>query len=180
MLVGYARAATQGPSLDQQWHALQGIGCAAIFTDATGGLSGAIEALRGGGTLVVWRLDRLGYSAKNLPSFILQLAERGLHLKSLVDVVDISAELGRPFVHIMAKLAEMERGLAAERARTGLDAARRQGRTGGRTRQMTEAKITAARKLLADGWSPKAVAADLGVSVPTLYRWLPASSRTDS
>ena len=76
----------------------------------------------------------------------------------------------------MASLAQMERELMAERTKAGLEAARRQGRTGGRKRKMTDSKIESARKLLAAGATPHDVADDLGVSVPTLYRWVPAST----
>jgi DNA invertase Pin-like site-specific DNA recombinase len=72
----------------------------------------------------------------------------------------------------------MERELILERTRAGLEAARCQGRVGGRKRQMTDGKVQAARKLLASGTPPQEVAQSLGVSVPTLYRWVPASSRT--
>lgn len=78
----------------------------------------------------------------------------------------------------MASLAQMERELIVERTRAGLEAARRQGRIGGRKRLMTDKKLSAARKLLATGTSSQEVAQNLGISVPTLYRWLPALSRT--
>jgi DNA invertase Pin-like site-specific DNA recombinase len=76
----------------------------------------------------------------------------------------------------MASLAEMERELTIERTRAGLEIARKLGRRGGRKRQMTESKIESAKKLLASGVPPKEVAKNLGVSVPTLYRWVPAST----
>jgi len=75
-------------------------------------------------------------------------------------------------------LAQMERELMVERTRAGLEAARKRGRVGGRKRTMTDSKIQSAKRLLADGLPPKDVANDLGVSVPTLYRWLPASERS--
>jgi DNA invertase Pin-like site-specific DNA recombinase len=77
----------------------------------------------------------------------------------------------------MASLAQMERELTVERTRAGLEAARRLGRVGGRKRLMSEKKMTAARNLLDQGTPPKDVAHAVGVSVPTLYRWLPASAR---
>jgi len=78
----------------------------------------------------------------------------------------------------MTSLAEMERELTVERTRAGLEAARLRGRRGGRKRMMTDSKIESARKMLANGVPPKEVAHNLGVSIPTLYRWLPASERT--
>jgi len=77
----------------------------------------------------------------------------------------------------MASLAQMERELIVERTRAGLEAARRQGKVGGRKRLMTESKVESARKLLLSGIRPVEVAKNLGVSVATLYRWLPAGER---
>jgi len=77
----------------------------------------------------------------------------------------------------MASLAEMERELLLERTNAGLEAARKRGIVGGLKRTMTDSKLESAKRLLADGVPPKDVAQDLGVSVPTLYRWLPASDR---
>jgi len=78
----------------------------------------------------------------------------------------------------MASLAEMERELAVERTRAGLEAARQLGRKGGRKRQMTDSKIESAKKFLANGVPPRDVAKNLGVSVPTLYRWIPPSANS--
>ena len=77
----------------------------------------------------------------------------------------------------MASLAEMERELIVERTRAGLEVAKQLGRRGGRKPKMTSSKIESAKKLLASGVPPKDIASNLGVSVPTLYRWLPASTR---
>jgi DNA invertase Pin-like site-specific DNA recombinase len=83
---------------------------------------------------------------------------------------------GRFFFHVMASLSEMERELTIERTREGLEVARKLGRKGGRKRQMTDSKIKSAKKLLSSGMPPRDVASTLGVSVPTLYRWIPAST----
>ena len=96
--------------------------------------------------------------------------------KSLTDQIDTSTTAGRFFFHVMASLAQMERDLTVERTRAGLEAARRQGRTGGRKRKMDDSKIAVAKRLLQDGITPREVAKNLGVSIPTLYRWVPASS----
>jgi DNA invertase Pin-like site-specific DNA recombinase len=132
--------------------------------------------LRDGDTLVVWKLDRLGRSVKNLVDLVGQLQKQGIQFKSLTDAIDTSTPSGRFFFHIMASLAEMERELTVERTRAGLEVARQLGRKGGRKRQMTESKIESAKKLLANGVPPRDVAKKLGVSVPTLYRWIPASA----
>lgn len=101
-----------------------------------------------------------------------------VHFKSLTDQIDTSSPMGRFFFHIMASLSQMERELIVERTRAGLNAARRQGRIGGRKRIMTISKIKAAKQLLANGIPPREVASNLGVSIPTLYRWIPASSHS--
>jgi DNA invertase Pin-like site-specific DNA recombinase len=108
----------------------------------------------------------------------IHLENQQVHFKSLTDSIDTKTPAGRFFFHIMASLAQMERELIAERTRAGLDAAKQQGRIGGRKRLMTEKKLSAARKLLASGTPPREVAQNLGISVPTLYRWLPASLRS--
>ena len=132
--------------------------------------------LRDGDTLVIWKLDRLGRSVKNLVELVGELQNQGIQFKSLTDAIDTSTPSGRFFFHVMASLAEMERELTVERTRAGLEVARQLGRKGGRKRQMTDSKIESAKKLLANGVPPRDVAKNLGVSVPTLYRWIPASA----
>ena len=93
----------------------------------------------------------------------------------LTDAIDTSTASGRFFFHVMVSLAEMERELTIERTRAGLEVARLLGRKGGRKRQMTDSKIASAKKLLTNGVPPRDVAKNLGVSVPTLYRSIPAA-----
>ena len=184
MLIGYARVSPQDQNLELQTEALTKAGCKRIFDDKISGsraerpgLAKALEMLREGDTLVVWKLDRLGRSVKNLIDLIGDIHKRGLQFKSLTDAIDTGTPSGRFFFHVMASLAEMERELMVERTRAGLEVARQLGRTGGRKRQMTDSKIKSAKKLLADGIPPRDVAKNLGVSVPTLYRWIPASAQ---
>ena len=113
-------------------------------------------------------------------AIVCDLEQRGVHFKCLTDQIDTSTTSGRFFFHVMASLAQMERDLTVERTRAGLDAARRQGRTGGRKRKMDASKIEVAKQLLQDGIAPRQVAKNLGVSIPTLYRWLPASRRVET
>jgi DNA invertase Pin-like site-specific DNA recombinase len=184
ILIGYARVSTQDQSLVLQRDALNRANCGKIYEDKMSGaqserpgLAFALEALREGDMLVVWKLDRLGRSVKALVNLVNDLSDRGIHFKSLTDSIDTSTPSGRFFFHVMASLAQMERELIVERTRAGLIAARHQGRIGGRKRRMTDSKIDSAKKLLANGIAPKEVAKNLGVSVPTLYRWVPASTR---
>ncbi|MDD4930213.1 MAG: recombinase family protein [Gallionella sp.] len=183
MLIGYARVSTQDQNLELQREALTRAGCQKVFEDKVSGtrndrpgLGKAQEMLREGDTLVVWKLDRLGRSVKNLVDLVGELHKQGVQFKSLTDAIDTGTPSGRFFFHVMASLAEMERELMVERTRAGLNVARKLGRTGGRKRKMTDSKIESAKKLLANGVPPCDVAHNLGVSVPTLYRWIPAST----
>jgi DNA invertase Pin-like site-specific DNA recombinase len=180
--IGYARVSTRDQNLDLQLDALQKAGCDKIYKDMISGtksrrpgLTQALDTLRDGDTLVVWKLDRLGRSVKDLLNFAGGLNERGIGFVSLTDAIDTTTVSGRFFFNVMASLAQMERELMVERTQAGLQAAREQGRVGGRKRIMTESKIRSARKLLNQGTPPREVASSLGVSVPTLYRWVPAA-----
>jgi DNA invertase Pin-like site-specific DNA recombinase len=182
MLIGYARVSTIDQNLALQKEALKQAGCAKIYEDTMSGLRAnrpgldqAVEHLREGDTFVVWKLDRLGRSVKNLIEFVNRLEKNKVHFKSLTDQIDTSSTMGRFFFHVMASLAQMERELIVERTRAGLNTARLQGRIGGRKRRMTVSKVESAKQLLANGIAPREVANNLGVSVPTLYRWVPAT-----
>jgi len=184
MLIGYARVSTHDQNLDLQREALHKAGCEKIYQDTVSGsrrdrpgLERALEQARAGDTLVVWKLDRLGRNVKDLVELVGDLETRGVHFHSLTDAIDTSTPAGRFFFHVMASLAQMERELLIERTRAGLDTAKAQGRLGGRKLKMTPSKLSAAKKLLDSGAAPKDVAADLGISVPTLYRWIPAQHR---
>lgn len=184
MLIGYARVSTQDQNLTLQREALINAGCEKVFEDKVSGtradrpgLSKTLEMLREGDTLVVWKLDRLGRSVKKLVDMVSELNKQGIQFKSLTDSIDTGTTSGRFFFHVMASLAEMERELTIERTRAGLEVAKKLGRKGGRKPKMTDSKIESAKKLLSSGVPPKEVAKNLGVSVSTLYRWLPASTQ---
>ncbi len=184
MLIGYARVSTLDQNLELQREALTKAGCQTVFEDKVSsmradrpGLEKAQEMLREGDTLIVWKLDRLGRSVKQLVDLVGELHKQGVQFNSLTDAIDTGTPSGRFFFHVMASLAEMERELIIERTRAGLDVARQLGRKGGRKPKMTESKIEFAKKLLSSGLPAKDVAKNLGVSLPTLYRWVPASAQ---
>ncbi|MBN2318300.1 MAG: recombinase family protein [Acidobacteria bacterium] len=185
MLIGYARVSTEDQKIELQTDALEKCGCQKVFIDRISGtrserpsLKEALAFLRPGDSLVVWKLDRLGRSVRDLVNLAGELEKRGVHFKSVTDSIDTSTPAGRFFFHVMASLAQMERELIVERTQAGLAAAKRLGRVGGRKRKMTDKKIEAAKKLLRDGLPPKDVALNLGISIPTLYRWLPATGNS--
>ncbi len=128
MLLGYARVSTHDQSLELQREALAKAGCRMVFEDKVSGtradrpgLAKALEMLREGDTLVVWKLDRLGRSVKQLVDLVGELHKQGVQFKSLTDAIDTGTPSGRFFFHVMASLAEMERELTVERhpSRTG-------------------------------------------------------------
>jgi DNA invertase Pin-like site-specific DNA recombinase len=127
--------------------------------------------------LVVWKLDRRGRSVKGFVDWVGALAEEGVQFQSVTEGLDPTPPHGRFFFPLMASLAQMERELIVERTKAGLEAARKRGRVVGRKRRMTPSKIASAQQLLRGGMPPREVAHNLGVSIPTLYRWVPASSR---
>jgi len=183
MLIGYARVSTQDQNLELQLEALTKAGCRKLFQDKESGTRGkrpglarALEILREGDTLVVWKLDRLGRSVKQLVDLVGELQKQDVQFQSLTDAIETSTPSGRFFFHVMASLAEMERELTVERTCAELEVARQLGRKGGRRRKMTDSKIESAKKLLASGVPPKDVAKHIGVSIPTRYRHIPASA----
>ena len=184
MLIGYARVSTEEQKLQLQLDALKKAGCKQVFTDKAGGtrperkgLAEALSHLRENDALVVGKLDRLGRTVRGLVDLVGELEHRRVHFQSLTDGINTKTPAGRFFFHVMASLAQMERELLAERTRAGLASARRRGRVGGRKRRMTPGKVESARKLLKGGMAPRDVAQNLGVSIPTLYRWVPATTR---
>lgn len=186
MLIGYGRVSSEDQNLELQTDALEKAGCVKIFSDKVSGmgkkrpgLENALSHLRTGDTFVIWKLDRLGRNLRELISMVGKFDSEGIHFQSITDGINTTTPAGRFFFHVMASLAEMERELLIERTKAGLAAAKKRGRVGGRKRLMTPSKVEAAKKLLSEGMPPKEVANNLGVSIPTLYRWCPASGNVE-
>jgi DNA invertase Pin-like site-specific DNA recombinase len=139
-------------------------------------LHDAVEFARSGDTLIVWKLDRLARSMKQLIETIEDLRVRGIGFRSLTEALDTTTAQGRLVFHMFGALAEFERSLIRERTQAGLAAARRLGRKGGRPPKLTEDDLEAARALLANlDIGVTQIAHRLGVSPATLYRYIPAA-----
>ncbi|HID8920446.1 TPA: recombinase family protein [Klebsiella michiganensis] len=185
MLIGYARVSTSDQNLDLQKNALVRAECELIFEDTASGknakrpgLRKAIRRLRPGDSLVVWKLDRLGRSVRDLITLVSELQERGIHFRSLTDSIDTSTPAGRFFFHVMSALAEMERELIVERTRAGLAAAREHGRIGGRRRIMTTEVVERCRRMLENGATRQQIADVVGVGLKSIYKYLPVGIPT--
>lgn len=183
MLVGYARVSTQDQKPELQLDALKAAGCKKVFVEKASGaqrerpeLTAALDYMRDGDTLVVWKLDRLARSMKQLIETVEGLEEVGVGFSSLTEAIDTTTAGGKLVFHVFGALAEFERSIIRERTRAGLDAARARGRKGGRPPKLKEADLKAARAMLADkSITVEEVAKHLRVSPATLYRHLPAA-----
>ena len=181
MLVGYARVSTQDQTPALQLDALKAAGCDRVFQEKASGaqrdrpeLAAALDYMRAGDTLVVWKLDRLARSMKQLIETVEKMEGRQIGFRSLTEAIDTTTAGGRLIFHVFAALAEFERSVIKERTTAGLAAARARGRKGGRPRALSEKDIAAARAMLSDPEiTVDEVARRLGVGPATLYRHLP-------
>jgi DNA invertase Pin-like site-specific DNA recombinase len=180
MQIGYARVSTEDQSLILQHDALIASGCERVFDDHISGMKAnrpgldkALEQLRNGDTLVVWRLDRLGRSLKDLISRAEELKEMGVGLKSLQESIDTTSSGGQLIFHMFGALAEFERNLIRDRTHAGLSAARARGRMGGRRKALDAKK----RAHTADLYKSRKhtvneICSLMGISRATLYAYV--------
>jgi DNA invertase Pin-like site-specific DNA recombinase len=190
-LIGLARVSTDAQDAQLQQDALTSAGCARIYLEKIStrkaaserpGLTAALDYLRPGDTLVVWKLDRLGRSVKEMLIIADDLHERGIGVKILTGKLSGSYSPtgeGKFFFSMMAAFAELERDIIHERTMAGLAAARAQGRRGGRPTVMDPDKLAAARARRERGESPTAIARALGVSRASVYRHLNPERQAD-
>lgn len=186
-LIGLARVSTDAQDTRLQLDALHAAGCARIFEETIStrrkdrpGLAAALDHLRPhhGDTLVVWKLDRLGRSVKDVLTIADDLYDQGIGLRVLTGTLAgtyTPTGEGKFFFTVMAAFAELERDLIHQRTMAGLEAARRQGRTGGRPTVMNPDKLAAAHARRARGESPTQIAEALRISRATYYRHIGAS-----
>ncbi|EOZ4488908.1 recombinase family protein [Salmonella enterica subsp. diarizonae] len=166
--IGYIRVSTNDQNTDLQRDALIRAECEQIFDDKMSGtkanrpgLKRALKHLQTGDTLVVWKLDRLGRSVKNLVALISELHERGVHFQSLTDSIDTSTSMGRELI--------------VERTNAGLAAARAQGRIGGRRPALSPDEIAQINRLIKNGYSRRQLAIIYDVSLSTIYKFTPVN-----
>lgn len=178
MKIGYARVSTRDQSAELQTYTLKDAGCEKVFEESASGakrdrpkLQEALSFLREGDTLVVWKLDRLARSLRQLIETVDELNERGIGFISLTESIDTTTPGGKMIFHIFGALAEFERELIRERTNAGLQAAKERGVKLGRPRSLDDSEVEIARSLKAAGKMTSAqIAAHLGISRPTLYR----------
>lgn len=183
-LIGYQRVSTNAQDAQLQADALKEAGCSRVFEDkASGknvdraGLMAALDYMREGDTLCVWKLDRLGRSTKDVLTIAEDLHQRGISLRILTGTLAGSYSPkgeGKFFFTMMVAFAELERDMIVERTRAGLEAAKAQGRVGGRPKAMTPDMLAAAQRRKAAGESYGEIAKALGVGKGTVHRALAA------
>jgi DNA invertase Pin-like site-specific DNA recombinase len=177
MRLGYARVSTNAQDPQLQLDALTTAGVDRTYVDHISGvatrrpeLDKLLDHARAGDTIVIWRLDRLGRSMKHLLELIEHLENRNIALVSLNEQIDTTSANGRLILRLLASLAAFERDLLSERTKAGLDAARRQGRVGGRPRALSPAAEEAATRMYQEQKPVGEIAATLRVSRATIYR----------
>jgi DNA invertase Pin-like site-specific DNA recombinase len=176
--IGYARVSTQDQSLDMQVTALKAAGCDIVFED--NGLGGgstdrpglklALAAAQAGDTLLVWKIDRLARSLRDLTEIIATLADGQVGFRSLTEALDISSACGRFTLQILSAVAELEREIIRERTRAGMKAAKERGAKIGRRPVLTPDELAIATARATAGEPITAIAKSLGVGRSTLYR----------
>lgn len=180
MKIGYARVSTGGQVLDSQVDILQKYGCEKIFTDVVSGskverkgLRELMEYARKGDCVVIYKLDRLGRSLKELLNLVAEFEKKGIDLVVLSQNIDTKTTTGRMLFNILATIAEFERDLIKERVQAGLKSARARGRVGGRPKALTLDQVESLKAVYETRKVPIAeICRMFGISKPTLYGYL--------
>jgi DNA invertase Pin-like site-specific DNA recombinase len=180
MNIGYARVSTHNQNLDLQLDELKKAGCEKVYQDQVSGmkekreeLTKLKEQLKAGDIVVVWKLDRLGRSLKDLVQTVKDFEDMGVGLRSLTENIDTTSNTGKLIFHIFASLAEFERELIIERTFAGLSSARARGRTGGRPKKITPEKIIQMRAMHKDTKIEiSEMCKTFGIARNTLYKYL--------
>jgi DNA invertase Pin-like site-specific DNA recombinase len=181
-LVGYARVSTHEQDPQLQTDALSAAGCERIYLDVASGaraerpeLAAALDYLREGDQLVVWKLDRLGRSLSHLITTLDGLRERGVAFRSLTEGIDTTTAHGQLLFAVLGAFAQFERELIRERVTAGLAAARAAGRRGGRPRALRPSQLRYVQRQYGARTPVAELARELGVGRATIYRALAAA-----
>jgi len=183
MKIGYARVSTQDQKLELQLDALEQDGCERIYQEKKSGknkerpeLEQMLAHLRPGDIVVVWKLDRLGRSLKDLVSLMDEFRSKGVEFVSLKDGINTTTITGRFTFNIFASLSEFIRELIVENTLAGITAARARGKKGGRPAGLSPAameKASKAARLHGAGLSAREIMSSLNIkSSATLYKYL--------
>lgn len=166
-----------------QTEALEKAGVDRLYTDKASaialkrpGLTECIRTMERGDVLIIWRLDRLARSLRQLLEIMDNLDKRGIGLRSLNDSIDTTTAVGRLIIHVVGAIAEFERALISERTVAGMYSAKKRGVKVGRERKATPEKIEQARELLRGGMSMRQVSVTVGLAESTLYRDIPGGA----
>ncbi len=179
MKYGYARVSTEDQNPAMQLAALKKAGCKTVFKDEVTGahvkrpaLTRCLKTLKTGDTLIVWKLDRLGRSLRDLIHMLDDFKQQGIKFKSLTEAIDTETPTGRAMWQMIGVLAELERSLIVERTRAGVKAAQKRGVKFGRKAKLTPDRLAHARKMIDQGTTPTDAAKLIGIGRATLYRAL--------
>ncbi|MBF0786018.1 recombinase family protein [Muribacter muris] len=182
MLVGYARVSKKEQDYEMQINELQKYGCERIFSEKISGasdsrkeLNKAIEFLREGDTLVIWKLDRLGRSVPQLCSCIEILKQKKVNIISLTDNIDTSNMMGELFFHLSAVFAQLERNMIIERTKAGIQFAKEKGIKCGRPIKMNKDNIELIEELLKAGWTVNKISDRVNISKSSIYSYFPSN-----
>ncbi|MEM0929604.1 MAG: recombinase family protein [Pseudomonadota bacterium] len=180
MRIAYARVSTTEQTLDLQLRALEQAGYDRLYTDE--GISGtclerpgyraALVALEPGDSLIVWRMDRLARSMRDLTDTVWSLHHRGIGFCSLCETFDLGTAVGQLTLNMLCAIADFERALIVERTKAGIEAAKAKGSVLGRPPALSPAMLAEAHYLISDGLSVPSTAKHLGIGRSTLYRHL--------
>ena len=188
MLLGYARVSTDDQASAAQAAALKAAGCERIYQEkASGGrwdrpqLQRLLDELRRDDVVVVWKLDRLSRSLRDVLTIMERIEQAGAGFRSLTEAIDTTTPAGRMMMQMVGAFAEFERAMLRERTKAGLDAAREEGRVGGRRPKLSERQQSEVRRMVSSGEKTAADAARLfKVHPATVSRLLARQERSMS